>query len=123
MHASRFPKIPAALAVAPLRIMLAITVLLVVATLAGCASLTEAGHATYTVRAKPAAETVCYEFESKDGKEYKGRTVQLQSACGVGATLTIMEGESKAFRGQGIAAKALNVLPVTGLADLLGDGK
>lgn len=104
----------------PVRIMALILALLVAAALAGCASLTEAGHTRYTLRAAPVGGTVCYEFESKDGKEYDGRRVQLQSACGVGATLTIMEGESKAFRGQGIAAKALSVLPVTGLGDLLG---
>ncbi len=94
------------------------------AALSGCASLTEAGHATYTVRAARAGDgtMTCYEFESKDGKEYGGRSVQFQGTCS-GATLVINEGASKAFRGQGIAAKALNVLPVTGLSDLLGDGK
>jgi hypothetical protein len=88
----------------------------------GCASLTDAGHTSYTVRAAPAAEgkTVCYEFEAKDGKEFAGRAIQFQGTCGVGAVLAIQEGQSKAFRGQGIAAKALSVLPVTGLDDLIG---
>jgi hypothetical protein len=116
------PTISDALTVPPVRIMLLIVVLAMVAALGGCASLTEAGHTSYTVRAAPAAEgkTVCYDFESKDGKEYAGRVIQFQGTCGIGAVLTIQEGPSKAFRGQGIAAKALSVLPVTGLDELLG---
>lgn len=116
------PAIPEAMSVPPMRILAVIVLLVAVAFVSGCASLTEAGHTSYTVRAAPAAEgkTVCYDFESKDGKEYAGRVIQFQGTCGVGASLVIQEGPSKAFRGQGIAAKALSVMPVTGLQDLLG---
>lgn len=88
--------------------------------LAGCASLENAGFDSYTVRSFK-AETgmpACCELDVKSGKEYGGRVVQFQTN-GAAATLVIQEGESKAFQGQGIAAKAVSVLPVTGLQDLV----
>lgn len=88
--------------------------------LAGCASLENAGFDSYTVRSFKAegGMAACCELDVKSGKEYSDRTVQFQTN-GSAATLTIQEGQSKAFKGQGIAAKAATVLPVTGLQDLL----
>lgn len=88
--------------------------------LSGCASLDTAGASTYTVTAVRDADgkVAGYELTVKDGKEYSGRNVQFQ-ADGARAGLAIAEGESKAFKGQALAVKALTVLPVTGLQDLL----
>lgn len=88
--------------------------------LAGCASLDNAGFDSYTVRSFKAdtGMPACCELDVKSGKEYGGRVVQFQTN-GAAATLVIQEGESKAFQGQGIAAKAATVLPVTGLQELL----
>lgn len=88
--------------------------------LAGCASLENAGYDSYTVRSfkTDGGMPACCELDVKSGKEYAGRAVQFQTN-GAAATLVIQEGASKAFTGQGIAAKAATVLPVTGLQDLL----
>lgn len=97
----------------------AFLVLLLLA-LTGCATIDNAGHSAYSATAvkDAAGKVVGYDFAVKDGKEYSARQIQFQ-AKGDSVTITIVEGESKAFRGQGIAAKALTVLPVTGLTDLL----
>lgn len=89
-------------------------------TLAGCASLDNAGHSAYTVTAVRDAggQLAGYELAVRDGKEYAGRQVQFRSAGGA-VSLVIVEGPGAAFQGQAIAAKALSVMPVTGLADLL----
>lgn len=91
-------------------------VLAACATLAGCASLDHAGHASYTVKRN--ATGGAYELEVRDGKEFAGRRVEF-AAQGDGAALSIIEGPSKAFAGQAISAKAATVLPVGGLSDLL----
>lgn len=95
--------------------------LAVLAALSGCAALDHAGSSSYTVTAVKDAEgkTIGYEFTAKDGKEYSGRNVSFQTS-GAAAALMVSEGESKAFKGQALAVKALTVLPVTGLGDLLG---
>lgn len=92
-----------------------LVILAALAALAGCASLNDAGHSSYTVTRGAAG----YEFATKDGKEYAaGRQVQFQTVDGA-ATLTITEGKSLAFRGQAIGAKAAAVFPVTDLANIL----
>ncbi len=94
---------------------------LCVLALAGCASIENAGFDSYTVRSfkTEAGMPACCELDVKSGKEYSGRAVQFQTN-GAGALLTIQEAEAKAFPGQALAVKALTVLPVTGLQDLLG---
>jgi hypothetical protein len=99
------------------RSLIALAALLV----AGCTSLNQAGNTAYTVRPfavtgkdGAAAAVVCCELQVQDGKEYSGRVINFQTDGG-GYALSIQEGESKAFVGQGIAAKAASVLPVTNL--------
>jgi hypothetical protein len=88
--------------------------------LAGCASLETAGHSAYTVKAVVGKDgkVAGYELDARDGKEYSGRNVSFQTNGGA-AALMISEGESKAFKGQALAVKALTVLPVTNLSELL----
>jgi hypothetical protein len=81
--------------------------------LAGCASTNNAGYSGYTV--KPNADGR-YELTVQDGKEYSGRVIQFSGNTG---ELTIQEGESKAFKGQAIGAKAQAVFPITDLANIL----
>jgi hypothetical protein len=83
--------------------------------LAGCASLNDAGHAGYTARINAEG---C-ELAVADGKEFKSRTVALDCRAG---QFVVTEGESKAFKGEAIAAKAAAVLPVTDLANILAGG-
>jgi hypothetical protein len=93
--------------------------------LAGCASISDAGHADYSVRVvkDTAGKPAAYDLQVKDGKEFEGRQIQFQ-AKGDAVSLTVVEGESKAFKGQAIGAKALAVFPVTDLANILsGAGK
>jgi hypothetical protein len=118
------PAISAALAltVPPVRIMLLIVVLAMAAALGGCASLTQAGNSgtkLTTVQNKDGKPVGC-DLELADGKEYASREVSLTTINGAGCELTVKETGVKAFRGQGIAAKALSFFPVTGLDDLLG---
>jgi hypothetical protein len=90
--------------------------------LSGCASLDYAGHAAYVVgplTQGPDGNRACCSLQVHDGKEYDGRVIQFQTN-GQGFSLVVQEGQSKAFKGQGIAAKAATVLPVTGLQDILG---
>lgn len=102
------------------RLALLIAVLVFVLLVAGCASLDFAGHAAYTATAVKDAhgKVTGYEFAIRDGKEFRAREIQFQ-AVGDTVTMTITEGESKAFRGQALAAKTLTVLPVTGLQELV----
>jgi hypothetical protein len=88
--------------------------------LAGCTSLTQAGHASYTVRSftGPNGQPSCCELQVSDGKEFEGRRIQFQTTGGA-AALVVQEGDSKAFKGQAISGKALSVLPVTSLPDIL----
>lgn len=81
-------------------------------TLTGCASLEEAGHAAYTFEASPLG---CRATAS-DGKEFKSRTILVDCSRG---QMSVNEGESKAFKGQALAVKAVNVLPTIGLSDIL----
>lgn len=94
------------------RSIIALTVLAAVAS-TGCASLGDAGHVAYTVRSytDQGGKRACCELAVADGKEFEGRTIQFRTD-GTGAMFTVQEGESKAFKGQGIAAKAASVLPV-----------
>ena len=83
--------------------------------LAGCGTF---GHTSYEVSCKqmaPGAGNAC-DLKASDGKEFTSRTIQFNAASGV---LVVQEGESKAFAGQAIGAKAMTVLPVTGLDDLV----
>lgn len=88
--------------------------------LPGCASLDNAGHAAYSTTAvkDPSGKVTGYEFSVKDGKEFEARAISFQTD-GAGYAVTIQEGQSKAFKGQGIAAKAATILPVNGLPDIL----
>jgi hypothetical protein len=99
------------------RILIALFVTLA---LAGCASLDNAGFDSYTVRSFKAdnGKVACCELEVKSGKEYADRAVQFQTT-GAGAGLVISETGSKAVKSQALAVKALTVLPVTGLDELL----
>lgn len=103
--------------------LIAIAVLALSA-LTGCASLEHAGHSGYTVKpysiaGKDGAQALaCCELAVNDGKEYSGRAISFQTD-GAGFALQVQEGQSKAFKGQAIGAKALSVLPVTGLQDLV----
>lgn len=105
--------------------LIALAVLAAAGALSGCASLTQAGNAAYDLQ--PAVDekgqVKGYRLTIQDGKEFASRLIAFSTSPNGSTTLVINEGQSKAFRGQGIAAKALNVLPVTGLQDLVGDGK
>jgi hypothetical protein len=106
----------------PLRLAILILATIALGLMAGCASLTEAGHAgtkLTTIQNKDGKPIGC-DLELGDGKEYASREVSLTTLNGTGCDLTIRETGVRAFKGQGIAAKALSVLPVTGLDDLLG---
>lgn len=101
-------------------VVITIVAIILVAALSGCAAIEFAGHAEYKATAvKDAAGKVTgYEFSAKDGKEFESREIQF-NAMGDSVNLVITEGASKAFKGQGIAAKTLTVLPVNGLPDIL----
>jgi hypothetical protein len=92
--------------------------------LAGCASLDNAGYDHYVVRSfkTDTGMPACCELEVKSGKEYAGRSVEFQTN-GAGAALSIQEIEAKAVKSQALVVKALTVLPVTGLQDLVGEPK
>jgi len=92
--------------------------------LSGCASLDTAGHAAYSATAVKDAKgkVIGYDFAVKDGKEFANRKIAFQ-ATGDTVSVTIEEGTSHAFRGQALAVKALTVLPVTGLQDLVTGAK
>lgn len=80
--------------------------------LAGCAGTF--GHTTYSVKANAAGG---YDLDASDGKEYaQGRAFLFDAKNG---TVAVQEGPSKSFKGQAIGAKALSVMPVTGLQDLV----
>jgi hypothetical protein len=85
----------------------------------GCASLENAGYDSYTVKSftGPMGMIGCCELTVTSGKEYTERGVQFQTN-GAGASLVIGEQGTKAFKGQGIAAKAAQPLP-TMLGDVL----
>jgi hypothetical protein len=87
------------------------TISLAVLALAGCGSF---GHTAYEVKASTSGKGC--DLSAQDGKEFKGRNFAFD---GKGCTLIVEEGASKAFAGQAIGAKAMTVLPVTGLQDLV----
>lgn len=97
-----------------------VLVLLALFGLSGCASLEQAGHTSYVVRpfTAPNGSVMCCEAQFTDGKEYTGGRVITLQTTPLGVAFQVQEGESKAFRGQGIAAKAIP-LPVTGLQEML----
>jgi hypothetical protein len=86
--------------------------------LSGCASVTSAGHAAYTITRS--ADGRSFELSATDGKEFAGRSIMFDAIRG---HLVVQEGESKAFRGQAISAKALSVFPVTDLGNILSGGQ
>jgi hypothetical protein len=80
--------------------------------LSGCAGTF--GHNSITVTANAAGG---YDLNGVDGKEYaEGRSIVFDAKKG---QLVYSESASKAFKGQALAVKALTVLPVTGLQDLV----
>jgi hypothetical protein len=89
-------------------------IVIAAALLAGCASLTDAGHASYKVT--HTASGAC-DLEVADGKEFaEGRVMKFDGrACQFMAE----ESASKAFKGQAIAVKGLSILPTMGLGDIL----
>lgn len=91
--------------------------ILAAAALAGCASLSEAGHTG--VDLKQTANGKCCDLSVRDGKEYGSRSISFTSTPAGSVTLTIQEADSKAFKGQAIGAKGLSVFPTTGLNDIL----
>lgn len=86
---------------------------IVAALLVGCASIDNAGYAGYDV--KCAKDNGC-SLSAKDGKEFSSRIIQFNAATG---QLIVQEGESKAFKGQALAVKAINMLPTMGLGDII----
>jgi hypothetical protein len=103
------------------RILCALAALFALAVLSGCASIQHAGHAAYNVTPiiDGNGKVAGCQLAVSDGKEFEGRQFQfIGSAC----ALTVTEGESKAFKGQAIGAKALAVFPVTDLANILSGG-
>lgn len=99
--------------------LIALAVLAAAAASTGCASLGDAGHVSYTVRSYTGADgkPACCELRVADGKEFDGRHIQYRTD-GASAVFVLQEGESKAFKGQGVAAKAASVLPVN-IGDVL----
>lgn len=97
-----------------IRFLLAVSVL---ALCAGCAALADAGHTAYTV-SQPRGRGC--EFRAADGKEYTGgRVVAFRSDPDGGCVVLVQEGDSAAFRGQAISGKALSVMPITSLPEIL----
>jgi hypothetical protein len=80
--------------------------------LSGCAGTF--GHTSYLVT-QSASGKGC-ELQAADGKEFKSRNIAFD---GKGCTLVVEEGVSKAFKGQALGVKAINVLPTMGLSDIL----
>lgn len=81
--------------------------------LAGCASLTDAGHSAYSFEPVVGADgkaTGGCKFSAADGKEYSGRSIAATSTAS-GCEVIVQEGASTAFQGQAIAGKALSLLP------------
>jgi hypothetical protein len=83
--------------------------------LAGCASINDAGHDDYEVKANT---TGTHDLKVRSGKEYggPGRVMTFDAIHG---RLMVQEGPSKAFRGQALAVKAASLLPTMGLGDIL----
>lgn len=88
--------------------------------LSGCASIEHAGYDQYTVRAVKDVngKTDGYELDVKSGKEYATRGVQFETN-GKAAALVIGETDAKAFKGQALTVKAINILP-TSVDSILG---
>lgn len=85
---------------------------LAVLALAGCAGTF--GHSAITVKSNTAGG---YDLDVRDGKEYaNGRTIMFTAKDGA---LAMEEGPSKAFKGQALGVKAINILPTMGLGDIL----
>jgi len=84
------------------------------AALGGCAY----GVSTYTVTAKEIGGKAVYELSLQDGKEYEGKSINFQTNQN-GAALLIGADKEKAFKGQAIGAKAMTILPVTSLEELV----
>lgn len=94
----------------------ALAALCAAALLAGCAGTF--GHAAYEVKPEAGADgkAAGCSLSVRDGKEFSGRNVAFRGDL---CQLTVQEGESKAFPGQAIGAKALSIGPVMGLGDLV----
>jgi hypothetical protein len=87
-----------------------LTAIAAASVLAGCGSF---GHTLYEVSGNAAKG---YDLKAADGKQFKSRKITFDAKVG---TLLVEEGESEAFRGQALGVKALNILPTTGLGDIL----
>ncbi len=96
-----------------LTMLAACAMFLALASLAGCASLTDAGHAAYsfepTLDAAGRPTGAC-KFSAADGKEFSSRSI-VATSNGVACQVIVQEGASTAFQGQAIAGKALSILP------------
>ncbi len=79
--------------------------------LSGCAGTF--GHAAYEVKANAAGG---YDLTASDGKEFADRSIMFDARIG---RLMVQEGASKAFKGQALGVKAINILPTMGLGDIL----
>jgi hypothetical protein len=91
--------------------------LAVLASLAGCGTF---GHSSYSVSAVKDKDGAVagYDLAVTDGKEFAGRRIDFQ-AVGPMVTISIIEGASKAFKGQALGVKAINILPTMGLDAIL----
>lgn len=85
---------------------------LVLASVSGCTSLTQAGNTAYSFDPVigPDGKVTGYKFSATDGKEYAGRNISVVKS-GDNIAVQVQEGASTAFQGQAIAGKALSVLP------------
>jgi hypothetical protein len=102
------------------RIAALMIVLVCLAVLAGCASIQQAGNASYETAPvlDGAGKVVGQRVTIGDGKEFASRKIQFTSEGGK-TTLTVEEGQSKSFKGQALAVKALTILPVNDLGAIL----
>lgn len=82
------------------------------ALLSGCAALESAGHTGYSAEFTP----IGCRINVADGKEFKRREIAVDCHKG---QFSVREEEARAFRGQALAVKAVNVLPTMGLQDIL----
>ena len=82
--------------------------------LAGCTTLNNAGYSGITVTRNTVG---AFDLAVHDGKEYTARVIMFNAQTGA---LVVEEGASKAFKGQGVAAKAATLLPLNDIVDILG---
>lgn len=81
--------------------------------LAGCSTW---GTVSYEVMPVALNGGVVCSFKAIDGKEFEERSLMFS---GGDCQLAIGEKKAKAFKGQALMVKAINILPTMGLGDIL----